>query len=215
VCNDRSELFSLWPRGSWVLDTSVGSELSVTLGFELLLHLFQRFATERIGRPKDPVTLRATETLKVLILNPYHRARHGRSISLAVCKREHYLKAATCLKRGGGRSIPQKVSALCVQDCTSDLKICRTTGVQAAMRSAKAHAMPASEEGSTVNYKLNCLPWHKPSAEVLLETDSERLLTILAATEMAVFQRLCEFAPDQDASALFCAPVAPRCSVRS
>ena len=53
--------------------------------------------------------------------------------------------------------------------------------------------------GSTVNHKLNLPAWRKPYAEALLETDSERLLTMLAATEIIVFQRLLDLAPDQDA----------------
>jgi len=52
-------------------------------------------------------------------------------------------------------------------------------------RLARTHAMLAAEEGNTVNYKLNCPAWYKPYDEVLLETDLERLLTILAGTEMA------------------------------
>jgi hypothetical protein len=56
-------------------------------------------------------------------------------------------------------------------------------------RSAKAHAILASEEGSTVNYELNCPAWYKPYDEVLLDTDFERLLTILTGTEVAIFQR--------------------------
>jgi hypothetical protein len=34
-------LFSLWTRGSWVLDTSVGSKLLVALGLVLLLHFIE------------------------------------------------------------------------------------------------------------------------------------------------------------------------------
>jgi hypothetical protein len=41
--------------------------------------------------------------------------------------------------------------------------------------------MLASEEGSRVNYKLNCLAWYKPYAEILFESDFDRLLTIMAA----------------------------------
>jgi hypothetical protein len=52
-------------------------------------------------------------------------------------------------------------------------------------RLARTHAMLAAEEGNTVNYKLNCPAWYKPYDEVLLETDLERLLTILAGPEMA------------------------------
>jgi hypothetical protein len=58
-----------------------------------------------------------------------------------------------------------------------------------------------------VNYKLSSLAWRKPYAEDLLETDSERLLTVLAATEIAVFQQLSELAADKDGAALFCAQV--------
>jgi hypothetical protein len=50
--------------------------------------------------------------------------------------------------------------------------------------------MQASEAGSTVKYKLNCTAWPEPYAEVLLETDSEGLLKILAATEIRVSKRL-------------------------
>jgi hypothetical protein len=56
------------------------------------------------------------------------------------------------------------------------VKPCLTTG---ATRSAKTHAMLASEAGSTVNYKLSSSAWRKPYAEDLLETDSDRLLTVL------------------------------------
>jgi hypothetical protein len=53
-----------------------------------------------------------------------------------------------------------------------------------------AHAMLASAEGSTVNYKLNCPAWYKLYAETLFKTDVDRLLTILAVgTEAAVSQR--------------------------
>jgi len=41
VLNDRCDLFSLWPRGSWALGTNVGSKLFATLGFKLLLHFIQ------------------------------------------------------------------------------------------------------------------------------------------------------------------------------
>ncbi len=68
--------------------------------------------------------------------------------------------------------------------------------------------MLPSEEGGTVNYKQNCPAWHKPYAEALLEIRSERLLTNLAATEIAAFQRLWELAADQDASGLSCVQAA-------
>ncbi len=67
-----------------------------------------------------------------------------------------------------------------------------------------------------MNYKLNCPAWYKPYAEILFETDFDRLLTILVAgTEAAVFQRHWESVADRAASRLFCVRVAPRCSARS
>ena|ERR1700693_3698802 len=65
------------------------------------------------------------------------------------------------------------------------------------------------EEGNTAKYKLNCPARPKPYGEDLLETDSERLLKISAAAEIAVFRRLWEFAADQDAWGLF-APKLPQ-----
>src|ERR1700674_1461992 len=88
VLNDRCDLCSLWPRGSWVLGTKMGSKLLVTLGLVPLLHFLQRFANERTGRIKHPVTLGATEALKVLVFNPNQLPRHSRSISLSMCKME-------------------------------------------------------------------------------------------------------------------------------
>ena len=62
--------------------------------------------------------------------------------------------------------------------------------------------MQASKEGSIVKYDQTALRGRSP-AEALLEADSERLLKTSAATETAVFQRLWEFAADQDASDCF------------
>jgi hypothetical protein len=39
--DDRCNLFRLWPPGSGVLDTNVGSKLFVALAFILLLHFIQ------------------------------------------------------------------------------------------------------------------------------------------------------------------------------
>jgi hypothetical protein len=104
--------------------------------------------------------------------------------------------------------MPQEMDAANVQDWTQGLKLCPTKGATAATRSAKAHAMLPAEKGSTVNYKLNCPASHEPYAEALLETDPGKLLAILAATEVAVFQRLWELSADQDASGLSCASCA-------
>jgi hypothetical protein len=111
--------------------------------------------------------------------------------------------------------MPQELDAANVQDWTQGLKPCPTKGATAATRSAKAHAMLPAEEGSTVNYKLNCPVSHKAHAEALLETDPGKVLAILVATETAVFQGLWELSADQDASGLSCAQVAPRCSAQS
>src|SRR5882762_1667866 len=91
VRNDTCGLFSLWPHGSWALDTNVDSKLFVTLGCELLLHSIQGFVKERTGRLKHPVALGPTETLKARFLDPYQLAWHGWSIGPPLCKREKYL----------------------------------------------------------------------------------------------------------------------------
>ena len=57
------------------------------------------------------------------------------------------------------------------------------------------------------DYKLNCLAWQIQFAQALLATNPQGSLAILAAAEIAVFQRLWESAADQDASGPFCAPV--------
>jgi hypothetical protein len=78
--NDRRDLFRLWTPRSWVLDTNVGSKFFLTLGFILLFHFIKRITSERTSRLKLPVTFGATEALKLMLLNPYQLARHGRSI---------------------------------------------------------------------------------------------------------------------------------------
>src|SRR6266850_2041542 len=80
VRDDRCDLSSLPPRGSWVPDTNVGSKLFVALAFVVLLHFIQGFVEGRTRRPKHPAALRATEAQKVLALHPYQLAWHGRSI---------------------------------------------------------------------------------------------------------------------------------------
>ena len=106
-----SATFRLWTHGSGVLATNVGSKLFVTLAFVLLLHLIQRFATERARRLKRPVTLGAAEALKALAHNPYQLARHGGSISPTLFEKEQCSEADTCLKSGRGRPSPQEEEA--------------------------------------------------------------------------------------------------------
>ena len=77
-----------------MFDASVGSELFVTLGLVFPLHFIKRIARERTRMVKLPITLGATEALKVLVLNPYHLA-HCRIIDLVVYKSEQHLEAAT------------------------------------------------------------------------------------------------------------------------
>ena len=59
--------------------------------------------------------------------------------------------------------------------------------------------------GRTLDYKRNCSAWRKRYTEAFLAISSGRLLTMLAATEIAVLQWLWELAADQSASGLFCA----------
>jgi len=94
----------------------MGSKLLVTLGFVLLLHFIQRFEDERTRRLKHPVTLGATEALKVLLINPHQRAWHSRSIRLAMSKTEQYPEAGTCLKSERKYPMPQNVDGSGVQD---------------------------------------------------------------------------------------------------
>jgi hypothetical protein len=42
--------------------------------------------------------------------------------------------------------------------------------------------------------------WHKPYAEALLEGDSQKSAKLLAATELAIFERLLELSATADAS---------------
>jgi hypothetical protein len=57
--------------GPWVVCTNVGGKFFVTVGFVLLHHFNKRITSDRTGRLEPPVTLRATETLKILALNPF------------------------------------------------------------------------------------------------------------------------------------------------
>src|SRR6266849_2520246 len=68
---------------------------------------------------------------------------------------------------------------------------------------------------AAADFKLNLRAWRKPYVDSLSEIGSERLLTTLSATQTAVFQRLWELVAGQNAPGLFCAQVAPRCSVQS
>jgi hypothetical protein len=95
----------------------------------------------------------------------------------------------------------QEMDASGVRDWKPGLKPSRTTGPAVAKRSAKSPVMLPSQEGSTEGYKLHYPAWHKPYAEVLLATDPEILVSLLAAAEAAIFERLLELAAREDASA--------------
>jgi hypothetical protein len=94
----------------------------------------------------------------------------------------------------------QEADPSTVQDWKPDLQSTRTRGPAAANRSAKAHAIVPSEEGSRVNANLAYPAWHKPYAEALLTTDPEILVKLLAVTKRAVFERLLELAAEKDLS---------------
>src|SRR6266849_6754955 len=89
VLDDHCDLFSLWPRSSWVLGTTVGGKLFVALVFVLLLHFIQRFVKGRTRGLKHPAALGATEALKVLALNPHQLAWYGRSIRPYPCVKQN------------------------------------------------------------------------------------------------------------------------------
>jgi hypothetical protein len=90
--------------------------------------------------------------------------------------------------------MPRELYARAVQNWTLVPKACRTTGATVVTRSAKAHAMQTSEEGSIVNTNQTAPRGRSPMPKIYLETDSERLFKTSAATQIAVFQRLWEFA---------------------
>src|ERR1700730_128953 len=94
----------------------------------------------------------------------------------------------------------QEVDTSTVQDLKRRQKLGRTSGPTAANRSAKAHTMLPSDEGTTETYILNYPAWHKPYGEALLQTDPEILVKLLATAEIAVFGRLLELATDERAS---------------
>jgi hypothetical protein len=57
--------------GACAFDASVSSKLFVTFGFVFTLHFMKRLGHEPTRRAKLPVTLGATEALKILTLNRY------------------------------------------------------------------------------------------------------------------------------------------------
>ena len=64
----------------------MGSKLFFTLGYVIPFHFIERIADERTMGLELPVTLGATEALKILVLNPFQCALHGCSITPAVSK---------------------------------------------------------------------------------------------------------------------------------
>ena|ERR1700675_2216699 len=64
---------------------------------------FRDSRTSALEGLKHPVTLGATEALKVSFLNPYPLAWHCRSISLTMCKREQCAAASAAFR--GWRSV--------------------------------------------------------------------------------------------------------------
>jgi hypothetical protein len=66
----------------------VGSKFFVTLGLIFSFHFLEGIASERASWAKRPITLGATEAMKVLALHPFQRAWHHRIVNQEVCKSE-------------------------------------------------------------------------------------------------------------------------------
>jgi hypothetical protein len=66
-----ANLFGFSVGVACVFDANVGSKLFFTFGFVFPLHFLERIARGRTKRPKLPVTLGASEALKILALNPF------------------------------------------------------------------------------------------------------------------------------------------------
>jgi hypothetical protein len=64
------DLLSLWFVYSWKLHADARSELFIAFRFIGFLHFIKRSANERTGRLEHPLTVRAAEALKILVLNP-------------------------------------------------------------------------------------------------------------------------------------------------
>jgi hypothetical protein len=71
----------------------MGSKFFFTLGFVIPFHLIKRIADERAKGLELPVTLGATEALKILAPNPFQCALHGYIVTAAVSKTEQQLQS--------------------------------------------------------------------------------------------------------------------------
>jgi hypothetical protein len=85
-----------------------------------------------------------------------------------------------------------------VQRWESGQQLSRTTGYSLAGGQRHTRAMWPLRLRN-VTHKLNIPEWHKPYGEALLTTDPQTLLKLLAAAQVALFERLLELT-DQDAS---------------
>ena len=68
--------------------TNVGSKFLVTLGLIFSFHFLERIASEPSSWAKLPITLGATEAMKLLALHPFQPAWHLWIVNQEVCKSE-------------------------------------------------------------------------------------------------------------------------------
>ena len=106
---------------------------------------------------------------------------------------EYRMAACTEANRGANASG--------VQDWNPGLKPrpMRIRGYSLSVGQRRTRAMLPKWEPTIRSNRLTIPAWHKPYGEALLETDHGILAKLLAATEIAVFERLLELAATKDA----------------
>ena len=89
-----------------------------------------------------------------------------------------------------------------VQDWNPGLKPrpMRIRGYSLSVGQRRTRAMLPKREPTIRSNRLHIPAWHKPYGEALLETDHGILTKLLAATEIAVFERLLELPATKDGS---------------
>lgn len=95
----------------------------------------------------------------------------------------------------------QEVDVSSVRDWKPGSKANPIRGYSLSVGRRHTRAMLPTLKCSVMSHRLNIPAWQKPYGEALLETDPEVLVKLLATTEKAVFERLLEFAANnEDAS---------------
>jgi hypothetical protein len=96
----------------------------------------------------------------------------------------------------------RRTDASGVQDWNPGLKprLMRIRGYSLSVGQRRTRAMLPKRKPAIPSNRLNIPAWHKPYGEALLETDHGILTKLLAATEIAVFERLLELAATKDGS---------------